>query len=94
MAIRIKVRISSGKAEIETIGILNTGYEAENLEITISQSIAKGLKMYPELPSDTEVVEYKTVGDRLVEAHLAKKACKIWAITEDRKEGPVKVDVQ
>lgn len=60
MVVRVRIRIRYGERCIETIALVNSGYEASEPEITIPVSVAKELGLRP--PKDFILGEAVTAG--------------------------------
>ena len=43
---------------------MKSGYETEKPEVSVPLSVAKDLDIYPDLPADYKVVEYRSVGGK------------------------------
>jgi hypothetical protein len=88
--VRVKVKIKSFEEEksIETLALVNAGYESEEPEITIPERVARQLGFFPELPKNSEVIDYFTVGGKIVRGYAIKKAAEVYVITDDRTKGP------
>ncbi len=64
MALRVRLRIrsrSSGR-EVETIALVNSGFETLKPQLLIPVSMARDLALWPSLPSNYIVKEYMTAG--------------------------------
>ncbi|MBS7657697.1 MAG: hypothetical protein QXL69_04405 [Candidatus Bathyarchaeia archaeon] len=89
MVIRIKVRLTSIKGgEVVASAIANSGFESDEPEIIVPETIAEKLKLYPKFPEGVEVEEYKSVGGKF-KAYRIKGFVKAWALSEDKSIGPV-----
>ncbi|MDK6028177.1 hypothetical protein QPL79_02205 [Ignisphaera sp. 4213-co] len=62
-AVRLKLRIRIGNKAIETIALLNSGFEAPTPQLLIPISIAKALGLWP--PEDAIEVTLETAGGPL-----------------------------
>ena len=68
---RVKlINVRNGK-EIETVAIVNTGYESLESEITLPKKAAEVLGLYP-LPADTQLVSYQTMGGEIRMVRIPK----------------------
>jgi len=93
--LRVKLRALKGvnpTTMIETVGIANTGYGAESLEIAIPEALAQGIGFLPKLPQGTKVEDYiSALG--VGQVHVISDALEIEAKASGRVEGPVVADV-
>lgn len=86
MAVRIRIRIESlkGKKEIiETIALVNTGYESEEPEIIIPIKLAEKLGIWPKLPENSRIEEYGTVGG-IIKLYWIPYCVKVKILTKDK----------
>lgn len=94
MAIRLKLKLKSSlNEEIETIALINSGYETSKPEILIPSTLAYSLKLYPTLPSGSEVREYVLADGTRTRLIKIPEAVEVSVVTEDRIVGPIKCDV-
>lgn len=63
MAVRIKVKISINEKNLETIALLNSGYEAETPQILVPIQVAEFLGLWP--PKNAIESTYETAGGPL-----------------------------
>ncbi|MEM3571105.1 MAG: hypothetical protein QW589_04155, partial [Candidatus Bathyarchaeia archaeon] len=82
MAVRIKVEIIVEEKSLETIALLNTGYEAETPQALIPIEAAKLLSLWP--PIDAIESIYETAGGPL-RIWINPRKCKIIIKEEDVK---------
>ena len=64
MAVRVKIRIkvlSTGK-EVETIALVNSGYETYTPQILVPDKLAELLGVWPRIPNQAITHEYGTAG--------------------------------
>lgn len=95
--VRLKVKLKALKginpaAVIETVGIANTGYGAEGLEIAIPKALAQGIGFLPQLPQGTKVESYISASG-VSQVHVIPDALEIEVKASGRSEGPAAVDV-
>ena len=91
MVVRVKVKlVSSRGGEVLASAIANTGFESDEPELIVPESIAERLNLYPKLPEGVEVEEYKSVGGKF-KAYRVKNLVKAWAVSEDKNIGPINV---
>ncbi len=89
-AVRLKLRIRIGNKAIETIALLNSGFEAPTPQLLIPISIAKALGLWP--PEDAIEVTLETAGGPLKAWFYPRKAfAKV--VAEDAESKEVEVDV-
>ena len=66
MVVRVKIRLKALKGKkgkmVDTIALLNAGFESEEPEIVIPIRVAERLGLWPKLPEDTEIESYEVAG--------------------------------
>lgn len=62
MAVRVRVKIESCKASIETVALVNTGFETPNPQILLPVKAAEKLGLWPDLPKEAVAEIYDTAG--------------------------------
>ena len=92
MAIRVKVLIKRGKGEVDTVAIVNAGYESDEPEALVPVRLAERLGMWPELPQGTRVEAYRSAGG-IVSLYSVPKAVDIVVKTEDKNRGSSSVNI-
>lgn len=91
LVVRVKIKLESIKGkDVIASAIANSGFESDEPEVIVPESIAERLSLYPKLPEGTEVEEYKSVGGKF-KAYRVKGFVKAWAISEDKSIGSVNV---
>ena len=89
MVVRLKVKLQSTMGEVVTVALANSGFEADEPEVVLPIKVAERLGMYPKLPVESQVEDYKAVGGVLVKTFLVRGFVKIEVLTDDRNIGPV-----
>jgi hypothetical protein len=96
LAIRLRVKLKALKGTnpanvIETVGIANTGYEAEGFEIAIPEALARRIGFLPELPQGTKVENYiSALGSGQV--HVVPQALEVEVGASGKVKEPVVAD--
>jgi predicted NUDIX family NTP pyrophosphohydrolase len=93
MVVRVRVRLKSSKGEVVTAALANSGYGAEEPEVVVPTRVAERLGLYPRLPADSEVREYRGVGGVVVNAFSIKGLVSVSLLTGDREVGPAAATV-
>ena len=93
MVVRLKIRIKRGNKIVETLAIANSGYASRVPEIVVSRNIAEKLNIYPNLPSGTRVVRYRTASGRIEEFIRVENCAEVQVIESDKVSDLVKVNV-
>jgi predicted aspartyl protease len=62
LAVRIRVRIRYSNKVLDSIALVNTGFETPNPQILLPIKAAEKLGLWPELPMNTMVKIYDTAG--------------------------------
>ncbi|MGC8849547.1 MAG: hypothetical protein ACP5K1_02210 [Candidatus Bathyarchaeia archaeon] len=89
MVVRVKVKLaSSGGGEVTASAIANTGFESDEPEVMVPESVAERLGLYPKLPGGVEVEEYRSVGGTF-KAYRIRESTRAWLVSGDRSIGPV-----
>jgi len=60
MGVRVRVRIRYGNSVVDTVALVNTGYETDVPEILVPLTVAERLSLWPRLPENTVVESYRT----------------------------------
>ncbi len=92
MAVRVRLRIrcsGSGKV-VDTVALVNSGYETERPELMIPMALARELGLWPPPPTAT-MIELGTAGGP-VRKYLVPNALEVEVIESDRTVGPVRCD--
>ncbi len=92
LAVRLKLVLEYSVGAVETIALLNSGYETLRPEILLPISIARELKLFP--PPTTATIKEYTLADGST-IHLIKipRALKVSVTEDDRVVGPIEADV-
>jgi len=93
MVVRVRVRLRSSRGEVITTALANSAFEAEEPEVIIPKGVAERLGLYPRLPADSEVREYKAVGGVVVNTFLIRGPLRISVLSGDREVGPTNAAV-
>lgn len=91
MVIRIKLKIKSSSREVVSSALVNSGFEAETIQLLIPRSLAAKLDLWPP-PFEAQLIEVGTAGGP-VRNYLIPDAVEVVAEAGDRSVGPVKCDV-
>jgi len=93
MAVRVRLKLRSRISgdSVETVALVNTGFETESPQLLIPLALARRLSLHPPPPTAT-IAELGTAGGpvRLV---LVRDALEVWVVTSDRIIGPRVADV-
>jgi len=79
MAVRVRVRISVGDRSLETIALVNTGYEAETPQILVPIPAAEALGAWP--PQGAFESTYETAGGPL-RTWVYPRGCRVKIVAE------------
>jgi hypothetical protein len=93
MVVRVRVRLTSSEGEVVTVALANSGYEAEEPEVVVPTRVAERLGLYPRLPANSEVREYRGVGGGVVNTFLVRGLVGVSVLAGDKEVGPVAVTV-
>jgi hypothetical protein len=91
MAVRVKLRIMRGDSVIETIALINSGYEADSPQLMIPLTLAKTLGTWPPPPDSREAV-FETAGGP-VKVWVIKRGARVRVIASDVESREVEVDL-
>lgn len=90
MALRVKVKLKAKDNAIETAALVNSGYEAEGLEMALPASLAKRLGL--SLRKGASKEEYYSAGGR-TKAYRVPRGLEVSLLAEGRKTSFLTVDV-
>ncbi|MEM2246465.1 MAG: hypothetical protein QXI55_07070 [Thermofilum sp.] len=91
MVVRVRVRVESASAVVETVALANSGYEAETPQIMIPVQLAGVLGLWPPREGFEET-EYETAGGPL-RVWVAPRACRVRVVAEGVEPPQVVADV-
>lgn len=92
MAVRVKIRMRAlkGKGEkVNTIALVNAGYESEDPEITIPIRLAEKLGLWPELPRGSRIEEYGSVAG-IVKLYWIPDCVQVQILTKEKVTKSIK----
>ena len=85
MVVRVRIILKSEDKEVSTIAIANSGYEAEEPEVILPTKVAELLNLYPVIPSESKIEEYKAIGGVSVNAITLNKRILIKVVSGDKE---------
>jgi len=93
MAVRVKLRIrarSSGR-DVETVALVNSGFETTTPQLLIPRRLAEALGIWPEMAPEARIVTYGTAGG-LVRNYFLPGALEVSLVEEDIRTETVVAD--
>jgi len=90
MACRVKIKIRRENKIIETIALLNSGFESDALDIAVPIDIAKKLGLWP--PHSTTTAILDTGGGETVNPYY-EFCAELELILEDKESKKIKVNI-
>jgi hypothetical protein len=90
MAVRLRLRIRVGDRSVDTIALLNSGFEAPTPQLIVPVDTARALGLWP--PEDARDVVLETAGGPLRAWFYPRKAL-VKVVTEDAESREVLTDV-
>jgi len=75
---------------LESVAVLNAGYESEGAEAIIPVRVAERLGLWPSLPEGARVETYEVAGGIKVRIYFIEDCLEVQVVTEDRASDPVK----
>ena len=94
MVVRTRVKIKALKGKegktVETVALINAGFESEEPEIIVPVRLAEELGLWPQLPQGTEIETYEVAGGGKVRTYRIEGALETQVITEGAASDPVK----
>ena len=95
MVVAVKLNLKGTKGlEVVASAIANAGFESDEPEIIIPVKVARGLGLYPRLPAEVAIEEYRGAGGRRFKAYKLKLGiAKARVVADDREAGPVDVSL-
>ena len=91
MAVRLRIRIRRGSRKVETVALLNSGYEAPSPQLLVPISTAEQLDLWPPKPT-ARIEDYDTAGGPL-RVWVYRNAATVKVICEDAESKEVLVDI-
>jgi len=92
MVVRVRVRLKRGPTEVVALAVANAGFESDEAEVAVPVKLARDLGLYPRLPSDTLIDEYRGAGGKRFKVYrVGRGLVQAWVEAEDRSVGPVVV---
>ncbi|MEM2739706.1 MAG: hypothetical protein QXQ29_02775 [Candidatus Bathyarchaeia archaeon] len=88
----MRLRIEHGEYRVDTIALLNSGYETLRPEILLPRRIVDELKLTLQ-PSASIVKEYMLPGESTVQLTRIVGVVKVSVVEDDRIVGPIDADV-
>jgi hypothetical protein len=88
MAVRVRLKLKSriSGEVVETVALVNTGFETESPQLLIPLALARRLGLHPPPPTAT-IVELGTAGGP-VRMFIVRDALEVWVVASDRSVGP------
>ena len=93
MAVRVKLRIrarGSGR-DVETIALVNSGFETATPQLLIPRRLAEALGVWPDMAPEARIVTYGTAGG-LVRNYFLPRALEVSLVEEDIRTEAVLAD--
>lgn len=87
MAVRVRVKLKSTAAEIETVALVNTGFETDRPEMVLPVRLAERLGLYPPTKGST-LEEYGVVGGTTLLIRSPQRLS-VQVLVADRSTKPV-----
>lgn len=96
MVVRVKVRLTPVKggrtSPIETIAVLNAGYESSIPEVAMPEPIARELGFLPKLPKGARKEDYYVAMRRKITARVIPGALDVTVLEDDKTSKTVRAD--
>ncbi len=90
MAVRLRLRLKRGDRSVETVALLNSGYEAPTPQLLVPIDLARDLGLWP--PENAVEIELETAGGPL-RAWYFPRAVVVKIVAEDVESREVLADV-
>jgi len=81
--VEVEIKCTLTKLSARVKAIANTGYETEEPEILIPASTARTLGIWPKLPKEANIREYRTAGG-ITRVVKIPESAEVTVLTEDR----------
>jgi len=91
VAVRVKLRIMRENNVIETIALINSGYEADSPQLMIPLTLAKTIGVWPPPPDSREAI-FETAGGP-VKVWVIKSSARVRVVASDTESKEVEVDL-
>ena len=86
MVVRVRVRLKALKGRVgevlESVAVLNAGYESEGAEAIIPVRVAERLGLWPSLPEGARVETYEVAGGIKVRIYFIEDCLEVQVVTE------------
>lgn len=92
MGVRVKIKIIIGNRTVETIALVNSGFETEGPQLLIPQKFILSNNIDPEQLGKPSINEYDTAGGPII-MYAYPEACTINVVEEDKISKHVKADL-
>ncbi|MHC1635195.1 MAG: hypothetical protein ACXQTS_01035 [Candidatus Methanospirareceae archaeon] len=92
MALRVKIRVSSGDKEVVMPALVNSGYETDTPELLVPVKVAEALGLWPET-KEAVMERYRVVGGGEVSAVRMRKCVKVEVLAEGYASKPIDSDI-
>jgi hypothetical protein len=94
VVVRVRVRLKALKGKkgetVETVALINAGFESEEPEIIIPVKLAEKLGLWPRPPEGTEIAAYEVAGGGKVRTYRIGDCLESQVIAEGVTSDPVK----
>jgi len=91
VAVRVRLRVRRGDRVVEAAALVNSGYEADSVQLMIPVALAKALELWPP-PSDARECVFETAGGPL-RVWVVAKGASVRAVADDAQSKEVEVDL-
>jgi len=91
MAVRVKLRIMRENSIVETIALINSGYEADSPQLMIPVATARTLGLWPPPPDSRECI-FETAGGPL-RVWVMRRGARVKVVTDSVESREVVVDL-
>jgi hypothetical protein len=91
MAVRVRLKIWREDKVLETVALVNSGYEADSPQLMIPISLAKALGIWPPPPDSKEDI-FETAGGPS-RVWVVRKSAKAMIVAEDVSSKEIEIDL-
>ena len=96
MAVRVEVKIQriNKNQNVESVALLNSGFEADSPQILLPSKVASMLGFLPDLPTEAISETFEGIGGlKKTKMYIIPDAVKVNVVCKDRKCKPVKCSI-
>ena len=91
MRVKLRIKARGSGRDVETVALVNSGFETTTPQLLIPRRLAEALGIWPEMASEARIVTYGTAGG-LVRNYFLPRALEVSLVEEDIRTEAVVAD--